>query len=163
LRGECDCCREFAWPDGVRWYGPGPGAGGSWPQNPVFLTRIRVNASVRGDPPSPHGAGLVVALFVSVTIGLALFVTQTAKDFEDLAPGRKHPSASSFVFVHGQHEFGLRLGVFALTGGWVDESASTAQLTSVRGTRGLFRCPTIDPFPGLVEGIREFLGFLNLT
>ena len=92
-----------------------------------------------------------------------LLVPKTAENFEDLAPGRKHPSTLVLVFVHGQHEFHFGLCVFSFTGGGVDEAASATVLSGICSPGGLFRGPSIGPCTGLVQGRIHVIDFVIST
>ena len=93
-----------------------------------------------------------IGVSLGKSAGSNFFVAQFAKDLEDLAPCRKHPAASLLVFLHGQHEFHLGLGIFAFTGCGVDKAAPAALLAGVRRPCGLLRGTAIGPGRGLVHG-----------
>src|SRR5579883_2693973 len=109
------------------------------------------------------GGGLAMDRPAALALGLDLLVSQVAEDFQDFTPGGKHPPAAALVLVHRHHELGLRLGVFALAGGRIDEPAPTAELARVGGAGGLFRGPAIDPFPGFLQRVRGFLGLCTVA
>ena len=101
--------------------------------------------------PDSGGGPPIGADFLKVPVS-DFFVSQLPKDLEDLTPCGKHPTASLFVFLHGQHEFHFRLGVFTFTRRGVDKAAPAALLAGVRRPGGLFRGTAIGPCAGLVHG-----------
>src|SRR4051794_5524200 len=76
---------------------------------------------------------------------LGVLVPEPLEDFEHLAPGREHPAAALLVTLHGLHELAFGLGVVALAGRRVDESATTAGIPCGGRPEGLGGGPAVGP------------------